>query len=126
MPKTAILTLLAAATLGAGAALASERAAVEPTAPSFVRELGAARAATVGGTVLELRSDRRFVLADAEDGRLTVDAGHLRLDGLAPGQAITVTGRLDDGELEAGHAIRADGSVAVTAAASDDEEDDRD
>jgi hypothetical protein len=113
MPKTALLTLLAATTLGAGAVLAAERPVVEPTAPSFVRELGTASTATVGGTVVVVRPDRHFVLADAEDGRIKVDAEQLRVDGLAPGQAITVTGRLDDGELKAGHAIREDGSVAV-------------
>jgi hypothetical protein len=113
MFKTAMLTLLAATTLGTGAALASERTSVEPTAPSFVRELGAARTATVGGTVVEVRSEGHFVLADAEDGQIRVDAEHLSLDGLAPGQTITATGRLDDGELEAGHAIREDGSVAA-------------
>ena len=126
MPKTAILTLLAATTLGTGAVLASEWPAVEPTAPSFVRELGVAQAATVGGIVAEVRRDGHFVLADAEDGRITVDAERLRLDGLAPGQAITVTGRLDDGELEAGHAIREDGSVVVQEAGSDQEENDQD
>lgn len=127
MSKTALLTLLAATTLGgAGAAPASEQIAVEPGAPSFVRELGKARAATVGGTVAEVRRDGHFILADAEEGRITVDAEHLRLDGLAPGQMITVTGRLDEGELEAGHAIREDGSVVVRAAGSDEEKNDRD
>jgi hypothetical protein len=126
MPKTAILTFLAAAMLGSGAALASERTMVEPTAPSFVRELGPARTATVGGTVVEIRPDGRFVLADAEGGRIRLDAERLRLDGLAPGQAITVTGRLDDGALEAGHAIREDGSVAVRAARAHDEKGERD
>lgn len=111
MSKIAPFALLGAVTLGAGAALAAERAAVEPTAPSFVRELGAARTATVGGTVVEVRG-RHFVLADAENGRLRVEAEHLRLDGLAAGQMITVTGRLDGDELEAAHAIREDGSVA--------------
>ena len=124
MPKTAILTLTAAVALGTiGAALASERDAVQPEAPSFVRELGAAGAATVGGTVAEVRRDGHFILADPEDGRIIVDAEHLKLDGLAPGQAITVTGRLDEGELEAGHAIREDGSVVVREAGSDDEDD---
>jgi hypothetical protein len=124
MPKTAMLTLLAAATLGAGAALASERAAVEPTAPSFVRELGTAGVATVGGTVLEVRSDGHFVLADAEDRTIVVDAADLRLDDLKPAQMITVMGRLDEAELEARYAIREDGSVAVLVAESDDEEED--
>lgn len=127
MPNTAILTLVAAVALGTmGAAHASERDAVQPAAPSFVRELGAAGAATVGGTVVEIRRDGHFILADPEDGRIIVDAEHLRLDGLAPGQAITVTGRLDDGELEAGHAIREDGSVAVREVEPDGKEDVRD
>lgn len=127
MPKKALLALLAATILGgAGAALASEWTAIEPTAPSFVRELGAARAATVGGTVAEVGRDRHFVLADAEDGRITIDAKHLRLEGLAPGQAITVTGRLDDGELEADHAIREDGSSVVREMRSDEEGNGRD
>jgi hypothetical protein len=39
---------------------------------------------------------------------------------------ITVTGRLDEDELEAGHAIREDGSVVVRAAGSDEEKNDRD
>lgn len=124
MPKATTLALFAAIALGAaGAALASERTAVEPGAPSFVRELGAARTATVGGTVAEVRRDGHFVLADAEGGTVTVDAEHLRLDGLAPGQTITVTGRLDEGDLEAGHAIREDGSVVVRGAEEENEED---
>jgi hypothetical protein len=123
MPKTTLLALLAATALGAGATLASEWTMVEPGAPFFVRELGAARAATVGGTVAEVRRDGHFVLADAEDGRITVDAEHLRLDGLAPGQMITVTGQLDEGELEADHAIREDGSVVVRDAGSEKEND---
>ena len=60
------------------------------------------------------------MLADAEDGRLCVDAGHLRLEGLAPGEMITVTGRLDDRELEAGHVIREDGSIVVRGMAEDE------
>ena len=124
MPKAATLALFAATALGAsGAALASERTAVEPGAPSFVRELGAARTATVGGAIAEVRHDGHFVLADAEGGTVTVDAEHLRLDGLAPGQMITVTGRLDVGELEAGHAIRDDGSVVARGAEEEDEKD---
>jgi hypothetical protein len=125
MRNALTLTLVAAAALGAGAVLASESTVVEPTAPSFVRELGAAGTATVGGTVAEIRRDGHFVLADPEDGRIIVDAEHIGLDGLAPGQSITVTGRLDEGELEAGHAIREDGSVVVREAGSD-EEDQRD
>lgn len=113
MSKTAVLALLAATTLAAGPGLASERSAALPTAPSFVRELGAARTATVGGTVVALGRDGHFVLADAEDARITVDAGHLGLENLAPGQMITVTGRLDEGELRAGHAVREDGSEVV-------------
>ena len=77
MPKIANLALFAAAALGAaGAGLASgaERAVVEPEAPSFVRELGAARTATVGGTFAEVRRHGHFVLADAEGGTVTVDA----------------------------------------------------
>ena len=126
MRNALTLTLAAAAALGAGAVLASERVAVEPGAPSFVRQLGAVGTATVGGTVVEVHRDGHFVLADAEGGTLTVDAERLRLDGLAPGQTITVTGRLDDGELEAGHAIREDGSVVVRGAEEEDEEDHRD
>ena len=48
-----------------------------------------------------------------EGGTVTVDPESLRLEGLAPGQMITVTGRFDDGELEASHVIREDGSVVV-------------
>ena len=113
MSKTALFAFLGAVALGSGAALAAERVAIEPTAPSFVRELGAARTATVGGTVVEV-SGEHFVLADAENGRIRVDAEHLELAGLAAGQMITVTGRLDDGELEAVHAVREDGSVALS------------
>jgi hypothetical protein len=112
MSKTALFALLGAVTLGAGATLAAERTAIEPAAPSFVRELGTTRTATVGGTVIEVRGEH-FVLADAENGMLRVEAKHLDLNGLAAGQMITITGRLDDGELEAVHAVREDGSVAL-------------
>jgi hypothetical protein len=125
MSKTAILALLAATLLGsADTVLALERRAVEPGAPSFVRELGAVQTATVGGTVAELRRDGHFILADLEGGKITVDAERLRLEGLAPGQMITVTGRLDDGELKAGHAIWEDGSGVVQErpSAKDDED----
>jgi hypothetical protein len=125
MSKTVILALLASAVLGsADAALASEPRAVEPGAPAFVGELGAVRTATVGGTVAELRRDGHFILADAEGGKITVDAEHLRLESLAPGQMITITGRLDDGELEADHAIREDGSVVVRERRADRDDED--
>jgi hypothetical protein len=110
MSNIAVLSILA--TLASGAALASERTVVEPTAPLMVAEVGASRTATIAGTVLEVGRDGHFVLADPEDGTIRVDAEHLRLDDLTAGQVITVTGRLDPGELEAGHAIRGDGSVA--------------
>ena len=126
MRNALTLTLAAAAALGAGAVLASEATVVEPTAPSFVRELGAAGTATVGGTVIEARRDGHFVLADVEDGRITVDAGHLRLGDLQPGQMITITGSLDGDELDADQVIREDGSVVVRELNSDDGEDDRD
>jgi hypothetical protein len=73
MSNTALFALLGAVTLGTGAALAGERAPFEPTAPYFVRELGAARTATVGGTVIEARGEH-FVLADAENGRIRVES----------------------------------------------------
>ena len=113
MSKAALFALLGAVTLGAGATLAAERAAIEPTAPSFVRELGAAPTATIGGTVVEVRG-KHFVLADAENGTLRVEAKHLGLHGLEAGQMITVTGRLEGDELEAVHAVREDGSVALS------------
>lgn len=129
MPKPTILTVLGVVALGtAGAALASEQVSVEPGAPSFVRELGAAGIATVGGTVIEARPNGHFVLADAEGGTITVDAEHLRLDDLQPGQMITVTGSLDGAELDADQAIRVDGTIVVPAhgLGGDDGEDDRD
>ena len=86
----------------------------------------AVETATVGGTVVEVDRDGHFVLADAEGGTLRVHAERLRLDGLARARQITVTGRLDDDELEAGHAIREDGSVVVRGAEEEDEEDLRD
>ncbi|MFO1038165.1 MAG: hypothetical protein U1E45_15115 [Geminicoccaceae bacterium] len=114
MQKATALALVAATFLGAaGSAFAGERIAVQPTAPSFVSELGAARAATVGGTVDAVAGHGRFVLVDALGGTITVDARHLRLQGLAPGQMITVTGTIDEGVIDAGHAILEDGSVAV-------------
>lgn len=124
MTKTTYLTALAAGLLGSGMALASDQASVEPSAPSLVRELGQARTATIGGTILALGRDGHLTLADSEDGTITVDAEHLRLEGLAPGRMLTVTGRLDDGELKAGQAILDDGSVVDREAGSDD--DDRD
>jgi hypothetical protein len=66
-----------------------------------------------------------FVLADPEDGRLRVDADHLRLEGLTLGEMVTVIGRLDDGKLEAGHVIREDGSVVVRGASHDEDEEER-
>jgi hypothetical protein len=118
MSKIAVLSILA--TLASGAALASERTLVEPTAPLSVNEVGAYGTVTIAGTVLEVGRNGHFVLADADDGTFRVDAEHLRLNGLAPGQAITVTGSLDRDELEAGHAVRDDGSVASRLEQSDD------
>lgn len=112
MRKIASLALLMGGTLAAGAALAGERMAIEPMAPSFVRELGSAGTATIGGTVAAVEGEH-FTLADPEGAKVRVDCEHLALEGLAPGQMITVTGWLSEGELEATHAIREDGSVAA-------------
>jgi hypothetical protein len=123
MSNATILTLLAAAAIGtAGAAVASDRAAVEPTASSFVREAGTAGIATIGGTVSQILHDGHFVLADGEGGTVIVDPESLRLDGLALGQMITVTGRFDEGELEASHVIREDGSVVIRERGEDDDD----
>jgi hypothetical protein len=124
MSNATISTLLAATVLAtAGVAVASDRAAVEPAVPSYVHEVGATGVATIGGTVTEIRRDGHFVLADDKGGTVTVNPESLRLDGLAPGQMITVTGRFDDGELEASHVIREDGSVAVWDRGDDDDDD---
>lgn len=122
MAKTTLPLALAASLLGSGIALASDRAPVEPSAPSLVRELGQARTATVGGTVVALGRDGHLTLADGEDGRIIVDVEQLRLKGLAPGRMLTVTGRLDEGELKAGQAILDDGSVVDREAGSDDDD----
>jgi hypothetical protein len=124
MRKITLAGFAATAALIAGAALAAERSPVEPTAPQAVAELGRAGGATVGGTVVSVEDDH-FTLADAEDQRLRIDAEHLRLGDLAPGQMLTVIGRLDDGELKAQQIIRDDGSMVVREAGPD-EEDDRD
>lgn len=116
MRSLTTLALLGTLATGSTAALAGESLrTIGPTAPSLVRELDGKDTATVGGTVLTTGRDGRFVLADAEEDRLTVDAGALNLEDLAPGQMVTVTGRLDGDELEARHAIREDGSVASIA-----------
>jgi hypothetical protein len=106
MPALLAATMLAAA--GAQAAKAGS-AGIEPTVPSLVRELASDSVATVAGTIVEVAGER-FVLADAEGGRLRVEAEDLALDGLAAGQMITVAGQLDEDELEARAAIREDGS----------------
>jgi hypothetical protein len=113
MSRFPFLSLLAAATAASfvGTASASESARVAPSAPSFVRELPRTGAATVGGTVVRIHSGHDVLLADAEGGTVRVDIEDLSLAGLAAGEMITVTGRLDEGELEAAHAIREDGSV---------------
>lgn len=117
------LTLLGTLAIGSAAALAGESArTINPTAPSLVRELDGRGTATVGGTVLTIGCGRHFVLADAEEDRLTVDAGALDLEDLAPGQMVTVTGRLDGDELAARHAIREDGSVAIATRDEDEAE----
>jgi hypothetical protein len=122
MRKIVTPALLAGAALLAalGAASATEERAVEPTAPSLVRELPTTGTATVAGTVAELR-EGGFVLADPEGARLRVDAEHFRLAGLAPEEMITVTGRVDDGVLEADHAVRADGTTATRDAAGSED-----
>jgi len=124
MRKIVTPALLAGAALLAalGVASASEdRVAAEPAAPSLVRELPATGTATVAGTVAELREDG-FVLADPEGGVLRVDAEHLDLAGLASGEMITVTGRVEEGGLEADHAVRADGTVVARDAAPGEDE----
>ena len=115
MRKIVTPALLAGAALLAAFGFASateDRAAAAPAAPSLVRELPATGTATVAGTVAELREDG-FVLADPEGAKLRVDAEHLRLAGLAEGEMITVTGRVEEGGLEADHAVRADGTVVA-------------
>jgi uncharacterized protein (DUF1786 family) len=110
MSKTMLAGFAAAAALITGAALATERSPVGPSAPQAVAELGRGGSATVGGTVVSVGNEH-FTLADAEGQKLRVDAEHLRLGDLAPGQMLTVIGRLDDGELKAQQIIRDDGSV---------------
>jgi hypothetical protein len=125
--RIVVLALLAGTTLAGVAATAAAAAAagekgVAPSAPSLVREIGPEGGATVAATVVELRSGG-FVLADAEGGRVRVEARHLPLAGLASGEMVTVTGRLDGGELEAAPAIREDGSLVLHPAGRDGEED---
>jgi hypothetical protein len=111
MSRTVMPALLAATMLTAAGAQAAKAgsAGIEPTTPCLVRELAGGSAATVAGTILEVAGER-FVLADAEGGRLRVEAEDLALDGLAAGQMITVAGRLDEDEFKARAAIREDGS----------------
>src|SRR4051812_15978492 len=105
MRKIVTPALLAGAALLAAFGFASateDRAAAGPAAPSLVRELPATGTATVAGIIAELQEDG-LVLADPEGGKLRVDAEHLRLAALAPGEMITVTGRGGDGGPEGAH-----------------------
>jgi hypothetical protein len=120
MRRIIVAMLFATTALGAGLALASEQVAIEPTAPSFIRELGTVGTATVSGTVVAVEGEH-IVLDDPEDARVRMNVEHLHLEGLMPGQMITITGRLDQGELKAAHAIREDGSVAVRGALDEEE-----
>jgi hypothetical protein len=112
--RTLVTTGFLAALLAAPMAFADElHPALAPAAPLSPAELAQAGAGTVAGTVVALNGDG-FALAELTTaGRVAVDAEHLRLDGLAAGELVTVTGVLDDGALEARHVIRADGSVAA-------------
>jgi hypothetical protein len=112
MRKTILTSFATIAALGTGAALADEPWRVEASAPVAIAELTGDSAATVAGTVLGV-ARRHFTIADMDDRTFTVDARRLGLRDLAPGQLITVTGRVDDGELKAQQVIREDGTVVL-------------
>ena len=122
--RTTLLAAGFATLLAAPLALAGEREAIAPSAPSSPAELALAGQGTVAGTVTAV-AGRGFTLAELTTGEpVTVDTKHLPLTGLAPGAPVTITGTMKRGELRARHAIRGDGSVvAPSAVAEGDEED---
>jgi hypothetical protein len=122
--RTTLLAAGFATLLAAPLALAGERHAFVPTAPSSPAELTQVGGGTIAGTVTEL-AGARFTLAELTTAvPVAVDARRLRLDGLAPGEPVTVTGTMKDGELRARQLIRGDGSVATPARTHDDEDED--
>jgi hypothetical protein len=111
--RTLIATGLATALLAAPLAFADERALVAPSAPASPAELAAAGRGTVAGMVAALH-ERGFALSELATAEpVVVAVRHLRLDGLAPGELVTVTGIVDDGVLKAQQVIRADGSLVL-------------
>jgi hypothetical protein len=101
--------------LAAPLAFAGEHAAIPPSAPASPAELARGGLGTIAGTVTAV-AGRGFTLAELTTAEpVAVDARHLDLPDLAPGEPVTVTGAMKGGELRAGQVIRGDGSVAAPA-----------
>ncbi|QNE32400.1 hypothetical protein F1C10_10895 [Sphingomonas sp. NBWT7] len=114
--KTAIgaaLLLIVGAAGGAGAVQAA-RPTVEmaPTVRTPIARLAATSGiVTVKGRVAEVYGDR-FVVQDGS-GRAMVAAGRDAQGSVKAGQAITVQGRFDEGQLRASYLVDPDGGVAA-------------
>ena len=80
--------------------------------PIAIAELRRESVATVAGTVDRITDEDEFVLADAT-GQVRVYVGPTVVP-VRPGEAVTVTGMVDDGlrlEIYAREIVRADGTV---------------
>lgn len=107
--------------LAAPLAVAGEQAAPAPGVPMSPAELRTAGRGTIAGTVTSI-AGAGFTLAELATAEpVAVAAGDLGLDGLAPGEPVTVTGTVEDGTLRARQIIRGDGSVATAGHEAEDE-----
>lgn len=107
--KTPILFTTVALLL-AGPALADDgrgKASLEPSAPVAIRDALAAGGGTIAGTVVET-GPRGFTVADAAGQRVRVQARDDTC--VRSGEPVTVTGRADDGRIEARQIVRGDGT----------------
>lgn len=109
----AALVVLGGAGGAAVMATQSPSVTMAPATPVAINTLSDDSVVTVRGKVAEIYGNK-FILADAS-GRALVDAGREGEGGklVAPGEAVTVQGRFDNGSIHAAFLVRADGKVTA-------------
>lgn len=107
--------LLAVGVAGGAGAVSLTRATIE-MAPMVARSIASLPTSsgivTIKGRVVEIFGDR-IVIQDGT-GRTMIDIGRQSGTSLGLGQAVTVQGRYDDGQLRASYLVAPDGRILAT------------